>query len=526
MNSTQLNPEPRPFRVSSDRPLSLEIRTQGDLDSIAFVERGVPEDHLDDGFIEVEAKAFGINSRDAIFPDKNMKPGSTRIGFECSGIVTRIASAANILHDFKVGDRVCGFSTGSGHLGHLVRVHYTSMAKIPDDMSFEAGASIPVAFVTAYLSVIYKARLEKHEKILIHSAAGGVGQAAIMLAQSLGAEVFATAGSQEKRQFLRNVYGIQDDHIFSSHDVSFAAGVMAATKGAGVDVVLNALTGEMLHESCGLLSPLGRLVDIGQQDTLGNKRLEMKAFDNGKSFLAVDVAIVAELRGRVVRRALRESIDLLEAKRVRLVQPLSVYPISEVTRAFQAVQDGKHTGKILVSTGAEHVVPVVPMKEAVKLRPDVSYLLAGGFGGIGRSLIRWFVAHGARNILVLSRSAASRSDSADFVKEIEGQHEGCRVVLKNCDIAVADDLSRAFNESCRELPPVKGVIQAAMVLNVSFSSMHTAAPRLTNCLLRTPFSSTWIISSGVMPRGPRYWAREICMTSSAAISISLSCSRP
>ncbi|KFH40913.1 Lovastatin nonaketide synthase-like protein [Hapsidospora chrysogenum ATCC 11550] len=462
--STQLDPEPQPFGVSSDRPLSLQIRTQGDLDSVAFVELGgVPEDQLDDGFIEVEAKAFGINSRDAVFSDK--KPDSTRIGFECSGIVTRIAPAANILHDFKVGDRVCGFSTGDGHLGHLVRVRYTTMAKIPDDMSFEAGASIPIAFVTAYLSVIDKARLEKHEKILIHSAAGGVGQAAIMLAQSLGAEVFATAGSQGKRQLLRDVYGIQDDHIFSSRDVSFAAGVMATTKGAGVDVVLNALTGEMLHESCGILSPLGRLVDIGQQDTLGNKRLEMKAFDNGKSFLAVDVAKVVELQGRVVRRALKECMDLLETKRVRPVQPLTVYPISEVTRAFQSVQDGKHTGKILVSTGAEHVVPVVPGKEAVKLRADASYLLAGGFGGIGRSLIRWFVAHGARNILVLSRSVASRSDSADFVKEIEGQ--GCRVVLKNCDIAVADDLSRAFNESSSELPPVKGVIQAAMVLNDS-----------------------------------------------------------
>ncbi|KAF4992760.1 hypothetical protein FDECE_13624 [Fusarium decemcellulare] len=286
-----------------------------------------------------------------------------------------------------------------------------------------------------------------------------------MLEQSVGAEIFVTAGSQEKRDFLRNVYGIEEDHIFSSRDVSFAAGVRAATKGYGVDVVLNTLTGELLHASCEVMAPLGRLVDISNHDIQRNKRMEMKSFDNAKSFIAVDVAKVAELQNRVVRRTLRKCIDLLEAKRVHPVQPLHVYPISEVARAFEAVREGKHTGKILVSTEAEDVVPVLPVKKAVKLQPDVSYLIAGGLGGIGRSLVRWFVAHGAKNILILSRSVASRTGSADLIKEMEGQ--GCRVVAKNCDIAAADDLSRALKESYSEIPPVKGVIQAAMVLNDS-----------------------------------------------------------
>ncbi|KAF4951264.1 hypothetical protein FSARC_12963, partial [Fusarium sarcochroum] len=459
-NMSHFNPELQSFGASSDRALRLYIRTPGDLDNIAFVEDEV-EEHLDGDIVEIEAKVFGINKAD-----------DAQIGFECSGIVTRVGSMGGapdnnslIPYDLKVGDRVCGFSTGHGRLGHIVRMHYTSVAKIPDDMSFEAGASIPIAFVTAYYSILEKARLEKDERILIHSAAGGVGQAAIMLAQSIGAEVFVTVGTQEKREFLRSVYGIQEDHMFSSNDTSFAAGVMAATKSCGVDVVLNTLTGELLHASCEIMAPLGRLVDLSKHDIRGKKRMEMKSFDNGMSFIAVDVAKVAELQSRVVRRTLRKCMGLLEAKQVRPVQPLHVYPISEVVRAFQALQEGKHTGKILVSTGAEELVPVLPIKKAVKLKSDVSYLLAGGLGGIGRSLLRWFVSHGAKNILILSRSAASRTDSRDLVDEMESQ--GCRVVIKNCDIAVADDLSRALKESYSEIPPVKGVIQAAMVLNDS-----------------------------------------------------------
>ncbi|KAM0541306.1 hypothetical protein ACHAPJ_013300 [Fusarium lateritium] len=468
-NKNQSSPELQPFGASLDRALRLDIRTPGNLNSIAFVEDDALEEPLDDDFIEIEAKIFGINSSDAIFGLE--KPDDVTIGFECSGIVTRVGSMgasdnnAHIPHDLKIGDRVCGFFIGHGRLWHRVRVHYTSVAKVPDDMSFEAGASIPIAFVTAYYSILEKARLEKDERILIHSSAGGVGQAAIMLARSVGAEVFVTAGSQEKHEFLRNVYGIQEDHIFWSNDVSFAAGVMAATKGYGVDVVLNTLSGELLHASCEVLAPLGRLVDISRHDIQQNKRMEMKAFDNAKSFIAVDVAKVAKLQNRVVRRTLRKCMDLFEAKQVRPVQPLHVYPTSEVVQAFQAVQERKRIGKILVSVGEEHIVPIMPMKKAVKLQPNVSYLIAGGLGGIGRSLVRWFVAHGAKNLLILSRSAASRTDSGDLINEMEGQ--GCRVVVKNCDVAVADDLSRALNESYSEIPPVKGVIQAAMVLNDS-----------------------------------------------------------
>ncbi|KAJ4253425.1 hypothetical protein NW762_010583 [Fusarium torreyae] len=469
-NVNHFNPALQPFGTSSDRALRLDIRSPGDLDSIAFVEDDTPEGHLGGDFVEVEAKVFGINSRDTI--SAAVKPGDSSIGFECSGIVTRVGSMGSasdnnihVPHGLKVGDRVCGFSTGHGRLGHKVRVHCSLVAKIPDDMSFETGASIPIAFFTAYYSVIEKARLEKDEKILIHSAAGGVGQAAVMLAQSVGAEVFVTAGSQEKHDFLRDVYGIQEDHIFWSNNVSFSAGISTVTKGYGVDVVLNTLSGELLHASCEVLAPLGRLVDISRYDIQRNKRIEMKAFDNAKSFITVDIAKVTELQSRVAHRTLRKCMDMLEVKQVRPVQSLHAYPICEVVRAFQAVQEGKHVGKILVNTGAGDIVPVVPTKKAVKLPPDVSYLIAGGLGGIGRSLVRWFVAHGAKNILILSRSASSRTDSGDLIEEMEGQ--GCRVMVKNCDIAVAEDLSRALNESYSEIPPVKGVIQAAMVLNDS-----------------------------------------------------------
>ena len=457
-NTANLASEMQPF-IQPGRELRMGVGTPGLLDSLAFKDDPDAGKTLEEDVVEIEAQAFGLNFRDIMVAMGQLQ--EKIMGFECAGVITRVGPKTN--SPFKVGDRVCALTT-RGHWANRIRIHYTGVGKIPDHMSFEAAASIPMVFVTAYHSLFDKAHLEKSDTILIHAAAGGVGQAAIILAKWAGAEIFATVGSQEKRDFIKTVYGIPDDHIFSSRDISFAADVMAATNGRGVDVLLNSLSGEILQESWNVMATLGRFVEIGKRDIQLNKRLEMEPFGRAISFIAIDLIQLGNFQGKVMYRVMKECLQLLE-KTIQPIQPVNVYPISEIQRAFRTMQAGKHLGKIVIKPNEGDLVKVLPQKQAVKLQPDVSYLLVGGLGGIGRSLAQWLVSHGAKNLILLSRTAASQSNSQAFVRELIDS--GCKTLIKNCDIANADDLNRVINECYTEVPAVRGVIQAAMVLNVS-----------------------------------------------------------
>jgi acyl transferase domain-containing protein/NADPH:quinone reductase-like Zn-dependent oxidoreductase/ubiquinone/menaquinone biosynthesis C-methylase UbiE len=515
-NTTDLAPEMQPF-IQDDRELRMGVVTPGLLDSLAFKEDPDAGKPLEDDFVEIEAKAFGLNFRDIMVAMGQLQ--EKIMGFECGGVIVRIGPKAT--HNFKVGDRVCALTT-RGHWASKIRIHYTGVGKIPDHMSFEAAASIPMVFVTAYCSLFEKAHLEKGDTVLIHAASGGVGQAAIILAKRAGAEVFATVGSQEKRDFIKKAYGIPDDHIFSSRDVSFSADVMAATNGRGVDVVLNSLAGEILQESWKVMATLGRFIEIGKRDIQQNKRLEMEPFGRAISFIAIDVTQLGNFQGKVMHRIMKQCLDLLEEKVIQPIQPVTVYPISEIQRAFRTMQAGKHLGKIIIKPNEGDLVKVLPQKQAVKLQPQYSYLLVGGLGGLGRSIAQWLVSHGAKNLILLSRSAASQSNSQAFVEELNAT--GCKTVIKNCDIANASELARVVNECYTEVPAVKGVIQAAMVLNVSYCL--STIKMLSNRINRTLSLNTWSTSNGTMPSVPKFSVPATSTHNSVPRSTSSSCSLP
>ncbi|KAL2807721.1 hypothetical protein BJX63DRAFT_61499 [Aspergillus granulosus] len=488
--TTDLAPEQQPF-IQPGRELRMGVGTPGLLDSLAFKDDPDSGKPLPDDYVEIDAKAFGLNFRDIMVAMGQLQ--EKIMGFECAGVITRVGPNAS--HDMKVGDRVCALTT-RGHWASRIRIHYTGVGKIPDHLSFEDAASIPMVFVTAYYSLFEKAQLQQGETVLIHAASGGVGQAAIILAKWAGAEVFATVGSQEKRDFIKDVYGIADDHIFSSRDVSFAADVLAATNGRGVDVLLNSLAGEILQESWNVMATLGRFVEIGKRDIQQNKRLEMEPFGRAISFLAVDLIQLGNFAGPVMHRVMKGCLDLLETKTIQPIQPVTVYPISEIQRAFRTMQAGKHLGKIIIRPNEGDLVPVVPQKKDVTLSADATYLLVGGLGGIGRSIAQWLVSRGAKNLILLSRSAASQSNAQDFVKELTAA--GCRTLIKNCDIADSKNLNQVINECYTEVPAVKGVIQAAMVLNDSVFE-HMSHTQWTNATrpkilgtrnLHTQFGST------------------------------------
>ena len=239
------------------------------------------------------------------------------------------------------------------------------MTKIPTYMSFCAAAALPTAFCTAYYALLTLGHLEKGESVLIHSGAGGIGQAAIQLAKIVGAGIFTTVGTQEKREFLTKSYGIPPNHIFSSRDTMFSKALRRVTD--GVDVVLNSLSGEGLCESWSCIRPLGRFIELGKADINSSASLPMSPFSQNVTFCSVDLGVLMDKARPVIAATLKAVMALLEEPvRIFCPQPLHVYKISDLERAFQLMQSGKHMVKIVVEMDDDSTVLVrqsVPVDE-------------------------------------------------------------------------------------------------------------------------------------------------------------------
>ncbi|KAK2037359.1 type I polyketide synthase [Colletotrichum somersetense] len=455
-------PELRGFRSSDLMDLQMEVGTPGLLDSLRFreVENNVAA--LETDKLEIEPRAFGLNFRDVLVALAQLD--ETIMGYECSGVITRIGSEAKQASGLKAGDRVCAILRG--HWATRVSINWQCAVRIPEDMSFEEAATIPMVFATAYHSLYDVGRLARGESILIHAATGGVGQAAVMLAQQRGARVFVTVGTKEKRDFVMKEFGVPKEHIFSSRDTSFGPALMAATNGKGVDVALNSLAGPLLKETWNSMARFGRFVEIGKRDMEAAKTLDMSPLRLAVSFAAVDVFQLGKYKGYVLQDALSSIMEMFRNKQLRVVAPMTTFPISEVDKAFRLMQSGKHMGKIVVVPKKTDLVKVFPSSKAARLLPDASYLIVGGMGGIGQSIARWMAKHlSCKYLIILSRNATKYDDCAPLVAELESL--GCRTLARDCDVSCDAEFKQFIVDAKASFPPVKGVIQAAMRLDDS-----------------------------------------------------------
>ncbi|KAI9367806.1 hypothetical protein BJX61DRAFT_268487 [Aspergillus egyptiacus] len=454
--SRQAAPELVPF-VSTDRTLTAELGVPGLLESIRWKD-DIEAPPLGPDDVRFELRAASINFKDVLIAAGQLE-GITEMRNDCSGVVVEVGE--NMKGRFKPGDRVCALYSRS--YTNYPTVHGDCCQIIPDCLSFAEGASLPIVWATVYYSLVDKGCLSKGDKILIHSAAGAVGQASIMLAQHLGAEIFATVGSDSKRDLLHTRYGIPHDHIFSSRNTAFYSGIKLMTGGYGVDVVLNSLSGEIFRESCNLVAPFGRFVEIGRKDLMDDALMPMEFLLKNITFAYIDLTAVIENRKPLARRLLRDVAELAEAGSIRPVT-LTTMPISDIETAFRQIQAGKHTGKIILTVEENQEVKAVPsMPAQAQLHEDASYIVVGGFGGLGRSIISWLVEHGAKNIVSLSRSGAKDAESRAFVDHIRKQ--GVTLLASCCDVASPDAVTLVAQDLVRlGLPPVRGVINSAMVL--------------------------------------------------------------
>lgn len=472
-------PENQPYRQGR-RNLKMIIDKPGILDAFSFVDTDTLSQPIKDSEVEIIIHATGMNFKDLMIGLGQIQYQD--LGLECSGNITALGADARKA-GLNVGDRVCAIS--SACYANFTRSHYDGVIKITDEMDFPTAASIPIVYCTAYHALFDVGRLNKGELILIHAAAGGVGQAAVMLAQHAGAEIYVTVGSLEKKGLMMDRYRIPEDHIFSSRETTFEQGILRATHNRGVNVVLNSLSGEGRRLSFNLLAPLGRFVEIGKRDVELNAHLEMNNFLKAVTFAAVDLGILAHECPPAIKKLLIAVFDLLKTNSeiVRPVTPITTFPISEVKMGLRKMQGGKHMGKIVIEASDDAQVLVsflhrsnpgrrltmpqqaMPAPEPPTARSDATYLITGGTGGLGRSLTRWLAKEGAKNIVLASRSGATTDNVRELIGEME--NSGTRVVVQACDIIIESDVKELLDDvAAQGLPPIAGVIHGAMVLQV------------------------------------------------------------
>jgi phthiocerol/phenolphthiocerol synthesis type-I polyketide synthase C len=410
------------------------------------------------GEVEVAVEATGLNFRDLMWslgmlPDDMLEDGFSgpTLGLECAGRVSQVGSSVK---DFSVGDRVVTFAA-SAFSTHVI-VPSAQAAKLPAEMPFESAATIPVAFLTAYYSLISLAQLKRGEWVLIHGGAGAVGMAAIQIALARGAKVIATAGSRAKRGLV-HALGVR--HVLDSRSTTFVEEIRAIT-GAGVDVVVNSLAGEAMERSIATLRPFGRFVELGKRDYVSNTHIGLRPFRKNLSYFGVDVDQLMVGRKALGERVYKEMMRHFNEGTYTPL-PYSVFEAGGVSEAFQLMQYSSHVGKIVVRPPRAGAVSAA--NKPLSISAQGTHVVTGAFGGFGLETAKWLVDHGARHLVLVGRRGAA---DANAKAVLEGfTRRGVKVLAEPCDVSDLRSVEKLFEKIHATMPPVVGVMHAAMVLD-------------------------------------------------------------
>ncbi len=470
----ELAPEARNTVVDLDGAgaVRLQIDQPGRLDALNVhaVKRIPPAS----GQVEVRIAAAGLNFADVlkamgIYPGTD---GPPVIGGECVGYVTAVGDDVDSV---EVGQRVIAF--GPGTFGSHVTTLADLVVPISDELADGEAAAFGIAYLTAWEALCVVGRLAPGERVLVHSATGGVGLAAISIAKWIGARIFTTAGSDDKREMLA---GLGVEYIGDSRTVEFADEILDVTNGYGVDLILNSLPGEAIQRGVRILAPGGRFVEIGKKDIYANANLGLAALARSASFSVVDLDLNLRVQPARNRRMLQEILAHVSAGDLQ-VPPVTEYSLDNAFDAFRIMASGKHTGKIVITTPAGGSIDAVASQPPLVCE-DGGYLIVGGMGGLGFLIAQWLVQQGAGMVVLNGRSAPSdevRTAIADM------NAAGHRVEVVTGDITDPDTAGRMVEAVEKHGFRVAGVMHSAMVLadeivlNLSESAANTVfAPKV------------------------------------------------
>ena len=430
-----------PYAVKATAGRRLAIASPGRLDDLTFepITRKEPEPHE----IEIEVRTNGLNFRDVLTALGMFDARDPRFGGECAGTVARVGSA---VRDFKPGQNVVAFAPYS--FQSYINVPEAYAAGMPSGMTFAHGASIPVAFLTAHYGLSHLAGLSSGQRVLIHAAAGGLGLAAVQLAREAGAEIFATAGSEAKRDFLRKL-GIR--HVFDSRSLAFRSEVLEATNGAGVDVVLNSLADDFIRAGMEVVSRGGCFLEVGKRGIWTQQ--QVAAFRADIRYFAFDLGEVASRNPDSIRGMLRELMPQFEAGNLRPLRT-TLYSMDDAVQAFRTMAQAGHVGKIVLAHGR------METKDGIReIVSNGTVLITGGLGALGGALAGWLVEKGARSLVLASRHA---KDDDPVVLDL--RKRGVDVAVEQVDVASAEQVGELLNRIRSERAPLTAIFHAAGVV--------------------------------------------------------------
>ncbi|MDF3294248.1 SDR family NAD(P)-dependent oxidoreductase [Streptomyces sp. RB6PN23] len=433
---TRISPADELPIPSSDMPWRLDFTEKGTLENLALVPCPELADALRPGEVRIQVRAAGLNFRD-VLNALGMYPGEAGpLGSEVAGVIAELGPEVTGL---KVGDRVMGLAFGS--IGPVAVTDQRLLVVIPPDWSFTTAASMPIVFLTAYYGLVDLAGLRAGESVLVHAGAGGVGLAAIQLAQHFGADVYATA-SEAKWRVLHE-WGVLEGQVASSRDLTFRESFRAATAGRGVDVVLNSLAGTFVDASLDVLVAGGRFVEMGKTDIRSAQDLPAGVVYRAFELLDAGVDRIQEM--------LRELVSLFEAGVLRPL-PVTSWDVRQGQDAFRFMSQAKHVGKLVLT------IPTPP-EPALDATGTVVITGAGGLGGVvARHLVR---EHGVRHLLLVSRRGMDAPGTAELVAELAEQ--GAAAVVTACDVTDRQALAEVLASVSPDYP-VSGVVHTAGVL--------------------------------------------------------------
>ncbi len=435
---------------------ALSMREPGDLDDLAVTEARHSPPRA--GKVSVSVRAVGLNFRDVmaatgLLPfEAEAEPAFLNLGLECAGIVEAVGEGVTRL---KVGDPVV--ATAIGCFKSSLVLPEAAVWATPANQSPVEAATLMSAFSTAYYALVTMGRLRKGERVLIHLGTGGVGLAAIQIAQMIGAEIFSTAGSPRKRDHLRAL-GIR--HVMDSRSLDFADEVLETTGGRGVDVILNALPGEAIERGLSILAPCGRFLEIGKRDIYADTALGLKVMRKNISFFAIDMARMGEDNPSMMGEIVSEISRLMGEGRLRPL-PAEVYPLNRVTEAFERMAKGQHIGKVVITLEPEEVEVALDDATPARFEAEGAYLVTGGVGGFGLAVAVWLARHGAGHLYLVSLSGTATKATEEGLRQIEAA--GAKATILAADMAKRDHVARVVGRIAADGLTLRGVIHAAVV---------------------------------------------------------------
>ncbi len=464
-----------------DQPYTLTTMTQGILEQLQWqpVSRQAPEATE----VEIQVAVSGLNLIDVLDALKLLPFERRGFGVECAGTIATVGKAVS---HFQVGDAVVALAPQS--MSQFVTVDARLVVKQPTNLSLQAAATIPANFLTASYALQHIARMHPGDRVLIHAAAGGTGIAAVKVAQQVGAEVWATA-SPGKWEVLRSL-GVQ--HIFNSRTVDFADAILQVSD--GVEIVFNSLTGDFIPKSLAVLRSGGRFIEIGKRDIWSPEQVAQVRPD--VEYAIVDLMSVTQSHPDRIQVLLQNLMHQFEADRLQPA-PYQAFAVTEVVTAFRTMQQARHIGKI-----------VLDHQSTPPIRLDATYLITGGWGGLGLATAQWLASQGATHLLLVGRTQPG-PDAAAALRSL--QAAGVTITTCSIDVSQREQLAQALTH-IDPAYPLRGIIHSVGVLDDG-ALQHLTPDRLRRVMV-PKVAGAWHLHSLTQDQPMDFF---VCFSSAASL---------